>query len=52
MERIEPPEYESLNLIDEKVTLNTIVSDFSVYGVIISSDNKTYNVNKSCAKKY
>jgi glutathione synthase len=47
MERIEPPEYESLNLIDEKVTLNTIVSEFSVYGVIISSDDKTYNVNKS-----
>ena len=47
MERIEAPEYESLNLIDEKVTLNTIVSEFSVYGVIISSDDKTYNVNKS-----
>ena len=47
MERIEPPEYETLKLVDEKVVLSTIISEFSVYGVIISSDEKTYNVNKS-----
>ena len=47
MERIEAPEYETLNLIDEKVIVNTINSEFSVYGVIISSDEKIYNINKS-----
>ena len=47
MERIEAPEYETLNLIDEKVIVNTINSEFSVYGVIISSDDKIYNINKS-----
>ena len=47
MERIEAPEYETLNLIDEKVIVNTVNSEFSVYGVIISSDEKIYNINKS-----
>ena len=47
MERMEALEYKILNLIDEKFIVSTINSEWSVYGVIISSDEKIYNINKS-----
>ena len=47
MEKIDSPEYESLTLINEKINNCKIISEFSVFGVIISSDNKTYSINKN-----
>ena len=47
MEKIDSPEYESINLIKEEFNSCTIISEFSVFGIIISSDNKTYLTNKN-----
>jgi glutathione synthase len=46
MEKINPPEYETMVLKNDELVLQKVVSEFSVYGVILSDDAKYY-LNKS-----
>ena len=46
MEKIEPPEYETLILKDDEIKTATCVSEFSAYGVVLS-DDKSLIENKS-----
>ena len=46
MEKIFPPEYETIMLKNDEMKIEKVVSEFSVYGVILSDDTKYY-LNKS-----
>jgi glutathione synthase len=46
MEKIKPPEYETMIIKNDEMVIEKVVSEFSVYGVILSDDSKYY-LNKS-----
>lgn len=46
MEKITPPQYDTVAIIDEVLKQLTCVSEFSVYGVVLS-DGKDYFINKT-----
>ena len=45
MERINPPEFESLILENHKIVKKNCISEISVYGIILSDDTQVY-INK------
>ena len=46
MEKIVPPEYETMVIKNDELVFEKVVSEFSVYGVILSDEEKYY-LNKS-----
>ena len=46
MEKIKPPEYETMIIKNDEMVIEKVVSEFSVYGVILSDESKYY-LNKS-----
>ncbi len=46
MERIFPPHFESLIIHDNKLKVAECVSEFSIYGIILSNADNIYLINK------